>query len=96
MVLLSNLLLATGRGEAGGGKLEPSRLGAVITEACSPGLGASLARNTRDQPAKLLSQRFLSPDTKVFTCFNFSWDSPSPFVWSLSPMRFEPQITGGN
>ena len=32
IVLLGNRLLATGRG--GGGRLEPSRLGAVITEAC--------------------------------------------------------------
>lgn len=32
--------------------------------------------NTRDQHTKLLSQLFLSLDTKVFTCFNISWDSP--------------------
>lgn len=34
IVLLSNLLSATGRGEGGGSKLEPSGLGAVIIEAC--------------------------------------------------------------
>jgi hypothetical protein len=28
--------------------------------------------NTRDQHTKLLSQLFLSLDTKVFTCFNIS------------------------
>ena len=33
IVLLGNLLSATGRG-GWGGRLEPSRLGAVITEAC--------------------------------------------------------------
>lgn len=29
-------------------------------------------KNTRDQHTKLLSQLFLSLDTKVFTCFNIS------------------------
>ena len=34
IVLLGNLLSATERGKGGGSKLEPSRLVAVITEAC--------------------------------------------------------------
>lgn len=34
IVLLSNLLSATGWGEGGGSRLESRRLGAVITEAC--------------------------------------------------------------
>lgn len=50
----------------------------------APGWGPE-GQNTRDQHTKLLSQRFLSPDTKVFACFNISWDSLLPLCGLYSP-----------